>query len=75
MIITSGFNVYPTEVEQILRQFKGLADVAILGVPDAERGEIVKAVVVPQIGEKFDRKKHSTFRPPAPGGLQTAAAG
>jgi len=61
LIITSGFNVYPTEVEQVLRRFPGLADVAILGVPDERRGELVKAVVVPRKGEKFNRKAFDEF--------------
>ena len=46
LIITSGFNVYPSDVEQVLRTCPGVADVAVIGVPDLERGEIVKAVVV-----------------------------
>ena len=61
LIITSGFNVYPTEVEQVLRQFPGLADVAVLGVPDEQRGELVKAVVVPRKGERFNRKAFDEF--------------
>jgi long-chain acyl-CoA synthetase len=45
LIITSGFNVYPSDVEPVLRGFPGVADVAVIGIPDRERGEIVKAVV------------------------------
>src|SRR5262249_14641190 len=37
LIITSGVNVYPTDVEHVLRQFDGLEDVAVLGVPDPQR--------------------------------------
>lgn len=47
LIITSGFNVYPTDVEIVLRGCRGVKDIAIVGVPDAQRGELVKAVVVP----------------------------
>jgi long-chain acyl-CoA synthetase len=46
LIITSGFNVYPTDVEQTLRGYAGLSDVAVIGVPDPKRGEAVKAVIV-----------------------------
>lgn len=46
LIITSGFNVYPSDVEEIIRQFDGVADVAVVGVPDSHRGEVVKAFVV-----------------------------
>jgi long-chain acyl-CoA synthetase len=56
LIITSGFNVYPTDVEYVLRQHEGVEDVAVFGVPDAIRGELVKAVVVPKDAAKFSKK-------------------
>jgi long-chain acyl-CoA synthetase len=46
MILVSGFNVYPNEVEAVLSEKKGLTDVAVVGVPDDECGEIVVAFVV-----------------------------
>jgi long-chain acyl-CoA synthetase len=61
LIITSGFNVYPTDVEQVLRQFEGVEDVAVFGVPDALRGELVKAVVVPKDAAKFGKKAFADF--------------
>jgi long-chain acyl-CoA synthetase len=61
LIITSGVNVYPTDVEHVLRQFEGVEDIAVLGVPDAERGELVKAIVVPKPGKPFDRKAFREF--------------
>lgn len=60
MIITSGFNVYPTDVEHVLRRYEGVEDVAVFGVPDEDRGELVKAVVVPRAG-KFDRHAFDAF--------------
>ena len=45
LIITSGFNVYPNDVEYVLKQFPDVKDVAVVGVPDVQRGEIVKAIV------------------------------
>ncbi|WP_103382463.1 AMP-binding protein [Pseudonocardia dioxanivorans] len=45
-IITGGVNVYPREVEDVLVGHPAVADVAVLGVPDAEFGEQVKALVV-----------------------------
>lgn len=51
LIITSGFNVYPADVEEVLRGFPGIKDVAVVGVPNEERGEIVKAIVVMQPGK------------------------
>lgn len=61
LIITSAFNVYPTEVEQVLRRYPGLTDVAVIGVPDAKRGEVVKAVVVPKKGQRFSRSAFDAF--------------
>lgn len=61
LIITSGFNVYPTEVESMLRRYPGIADVAVVGVPDAQRGEIVKALVVPAKETPFDVKAFQHF--------------
>jgi long-chain acyl-CoA synthetase len=48
IIKTSGFLVYPAEVEEVLKAFPGVADAAVVGAPDAERGELVKALVVPR---------------------------
>jgi acyl-CoA synthetase (AMP-forming)/AMP-acid ligase II len=45
LIITGGFNVFPGEVEQVLWQHSSVLDCAVIGVPDAEWGEAVKAVV------------------------------
>ncbi|MGL5793775.1 MAG: AMP-binding enzyme, partial [Waterburya sp.] len=46
MINMSGFKVYPNEVEQVIYQHPAVAEVAIYGVPDPEKGEIVKANIV-----------------------------
>jgi long-chain acyl-CoA synthetase len=46
MIVSGGENVYPAEVENVLAKHPGVADVAVIGVPDARWGEAVKAVVV-----------------------------
>jgi long-chain acyl-CoA synthetase len=51
MIITGGENVYPAEVENVLMKHPGVADVAVIGVPDERWGETVKAIVVPAPGE------------------------
>jgi acyl-CoA synthetase (AMP-forming)/AMP-acid ligase II len=45
MIISGGFNVYPSEVEQVLWAHPAVQDCAVIGVPDANWGEAVKAVV------------------------------
>lgn len=46
MILVSGFNVYPNEVEDVVAQHPGVLEVAAVGVPDEKSGEVVKIVVV-----------------------------
>ncbi len=50
MIISGGVNIYPQEAENILITHPSVADVAVIGVPDEEFGEAVKAVVQPMPG-------------------------
>jgi long-chain acyl-CoA synthetase len=54
IIKTSGFLVFPAEVEEVLAAFPNVAEAAVIGVPDAEKGEIVKAIVVPRAGAKIN---------------------
>ncbi len=54
MIISGGENVYPAEVESALGEHPAIADVAVIGVPDARWGEAVKAIVVLRPGEQID---------------------
>jgi long-chain acyl-CoA synthetase len=51
IIKTSGFLVYPAEVEEVLATFPGVAEAAVVGEPDPERGEIIRALVVPRNGD------------------------
>jgi long-chain acyl-CoA synthetase len=46
MILVSGFNVYPNEVEDVITQMPGVLECAAVGVPDAKAGEVVKVIVV-----------------------------
>jgi long-chain acyl-CoA synthetase len=46
MILVSGFNVYPNEVEEVLSGLQGVQECAVIGVPDAATGEAVKAFIV-----------------------------
>ncbi len=50
LIIAGGFNIYPSEVENVLFSLEGVADAVVAGVPDKYRGETVKAYVVRQPG-------------------------
>jgi long-chain acyl-CoA synthetase len=54
LIITGGFNVAPSEVEETLRAFPGIADAAVVGMPDAHSGEAVVAAVVLEAGTELD---------------------
>ena len=46
MIIAGGYNIYPEEVEKVLYEHPGVSQCAVVGVPDAHRGETVKAIIV-----------------------------
>jgi long-chain acyl-CoA synthetase len=46
MILVSGFNVYPNEIETVIAGHEGVLEVGVIGVPDPARGEVVKAVIV-----------------------------
>jgi long-chain acyl-CoA synthetase len=46
MILVSGFNVYPNEVEDVITQMPGVLECAAVGVPDDKAGEAVKVVIV-----------------------------
>ena len=54
MIISGGENIYPAEVENAIYGHPDVADVAVIGVPDATWGEAVKAVCVPRPGHTLD---------------------
>ena len=50
MIIASGYNVYPREIEEVLYEHPGVAECVVAGVPDPYRGETVKAYIVKKEG-------------------------
>jgi acyl-CoA synthetase (AMP-forming)/AMP-acid ligase II len=51
MIITGGFNVYPSEIEQVLYKHPSILEACVVGVPDDKWGEAIKAVVVLKKGQ------------------------
>lgn len=61
MINVSGFKVYPTEVENVIYQHHSVAEVAIYGVPDPIRGEIVKASIVSKTGSLITETEIAEF--------------
>ena len=46
MVLVSGFNVYPNEVEEVVANCPGVLECAVVGVPDEKSGEAVKLVIV-----------------------------
>jgi long-chain acyl-CoA synthetase len=54
LVIVSGFNVYPAEVEEALREHPDVAEVAVVGEPDPRTGEAIVAFVVPEPGARPD---------------------
>jgi long-chain acyl-CoA synthetase len=56
LVITSGFNVAPSEVEEALRTFPGVGEIAVVGIPNSRDGEHVVAAVVEKPGEHVDRE-------------------
>ncbi|PLR97585.1 long-chain-fatty-acid--CoA ligase [Bacillus sp. T33-2] len=51
MIIASGFNIYPRDIEEVLYEHPAVQEAVVIGVPDAYRGETVKAVIVQKSGK------------------------
>jgi fatty-acyl-CoA synthase len=55
MIVSGGENVFPSEVEELLHQHPSVADVAVVGVPDDEFGQVLSAFVVRAPGKKLTK--------------------
>lgn len=53
MVIVGGYNVYPREVEEVLHAHPDIAEAAAIGVPDAYRGEVIRAYVVCRPGRRL----------------------
>jgi acyl-CoA synthetase (AMP-forming)/AMP-acid ligase II len=61
MYICGGFNVYPAEVEQVLARLDGVAESAVIGVPDERLGEVGKAFVVAKSGVTLNEETVITY--------------
>jgi len=56
MLLVNGINVYPREIEEVLYQFQGVKEAAVVGIPDARRGEQPVAFVAAMDGASLDEK-------------------
>ena len=74
VVIVSGFNVYPGEVEHVLAQHADVADVAVVGEPHPRTGETVVAYVVREAGNASRSGRVAAARGPAPRALQAPDA-
>jgi fatty-acyl-CoA synthase len=70
MIISGGFNVYPKEVEDVIATHPAVASVAVIGVPDPDWGEAVKAVVVLKEGQSVTAQELTQRVKTAKGAVQ-----
>jgi long-chain acyl-CoA synthetase len=61
MIIAGGYNIYPREVEEVLYEHPKVQEAVVVGVPDAYRGETVKAFIVLKEGETCTEEELHTF--------------
>jgi acyl-CoA synthetase (AMP-forming)/AMP-acid ligase II len=61
VVITGGENIYPVEIEDVLRQHPKIYDAAVIGIPDVRLGEVVVAVIDPKPGEILTEEEINKF--------------
>jgi long-chain acyl-CoA synthetase len=61
MVIAGGFNIYPTNIEKIIKEHPKVFDVAAAGIPDPYRGETIKVWIVPKPGETLTEQEVIAF--------------
>ncbi len=61
LVIVGGYNVYPIEIESFIRQFDKVHEVAVVGVPDEDLGEVVACAVIPKDGVELDPQEIVDF--------------
>ncbi|RFU69947.1 long-chain fatty acid--CoA ligase [Bacillus sp. V59.32b] len=73
LIIASGYNIYPRDIEEVIYEHPSVQEAVVIGIPDAYRGETVKAVIVLKAGKTatseeiigFCRKNMATYKVPS----------
>ena len=79
MVISGGFNIYPSDLEAVLREHPAVADVAVVGVPSEQWGETPVGFVVRREGEGVERSRAAAVvqpahrQDPAAGGARTSS--
>jgi long-chain acyl-CoA synthetase len=61
MIIASGFNVYPKEIDELLMTHPKVLEVCTIGIPDSYRGENIKVYIVPKPGQTMTDEEVQAF--------------
>ncbi|MFS0689056.1 long-chain-fatty-acid--CoA ligase [Sporosarcina sp. 179-K 8C2 HS] len=61
MIIASGFNIYPREIEEVLYEHEAIQECVVAGIPDPYRGETVKAYIVLKAGKSVTEEELDTY--------------
>ncbi|HEY3167198.1 MAG TPA: AMP-binding protein, partial [Candidatus Binatia bacterium] len=61
MIITSGLNVYPAEVENLIYTYPGVQETIVFAIPDPKRGHVIGAAIVPRAGGNIVEKELLAF--------------
>ena len=61
LIITGGLNVFPAEVENVLARHPDILEAGVVGIPDPDRGQLIKAAVVLRPGKITDKKDLIAF--------------
>ena len=61
MLLVNGINVYPREVEEVIYQFDGIKEVAVIGETDPRKGDMVVACVVSNDGSELDESALLAF--------------
>jgi len=61
VVITGGENIFPVEVEEVLRRYPAVYDAAVIGIPDERLGEIVGAVIDPKPGRNLTEEEINRF--------------
>jgi long-chain acyl-CoA synthetase len=57
LVISSGYNIYPREIEEVLYEHPKVHDAAAIGVPHPKKGEVVKIFIVLKSGETLSRQE------------------